>query len=128
MAKIDMNTSCLDDALAFCGQRERYRVADALYCHLHNTGQYLAGNTADTDVEWMARDLYEDWISRRPGPDKWEHAAPEHRSMFDELARVCIEAMPRLQRRIAGRLIEMSKVIQDIERAEQAAYKAKGGG
>ena len=45
MAKIDTNTSFLDDALDFCGQKERYYVADALACKLHNTGYSLKGNT-----------------------------------------------------------------------------------
>ena len=127
MSEVDMRTTFLEDALEFCGQKERYHVADALYCHLHNTGQYLDGNAAENDVEWTARNLYEDWISRRPGPDKWEHASQEHRMMFEDFARVCLKMLPRLQQRIADRLIQLSKVMQDIERAERKAYQAKGG-
>ena len=127
MSKIDTRTTFLEDALDFCGQSERYKVADALYCCLHNTGQALAGNTAENDAEWMARNLYEEWIRHRPGPDRWDQASDDHRELFDNVARCCLKIMPRLQARIADRLIEMSKVIQDIERAERAAYKARGG-
>ncbi|MFO0892419.1 MAG: hypothetical protein U0790_25170 [Isosphaeraceae bacterium] len=121
------HTTFLEDALDFCGTSERYKVSDALYCHLHNTGQYLAGNTQENDAEWLARSLYEEWIRHRPGPDRWDLASPEHRELFDNVARCCLKILPRLQSRIADRLIELSKVLQDIERAERAAYKAKSG-
>lgn len=128
MAKIDIDSSFLDDALDFCGQKERYYVADALYCHLHNTGQALEGNTDENDVEWMARNLYEEWASQNYSVcTQWNLASDEAKVKFRDFARVCLKMMPRLQQRIASRLILMSKVLQDIERAERAAYKAKGG-
>ena len=127
MSKIDTRATFLEDALDFVGQKERYMVADALYCHLHNTGQSLAGNTAENDAEWMARTLYEEWISHRPGPARWDKASDDHRELFSNLARCCLKMMPQLQMRIADRLIELSKVLQDIERAERAAHKKKGG-
>lgn len=117
----------LDDALDFCGQSERHKVADAIYCCLHNTGQTLAGNTQEDDVEWFARNLYEEWISHRPGPPRWDAASPEHREMFHGVARTCIKVMPRLQERIASRLIDLSRVLRAIERAERAACKASEG-
>jgi len=122
-----MNTSFLEDALDFCSQKERYHVAGALYCHLHNTAQELAGNTADNDVQWIARELYRDFKSRRPGIEDIAQATPEERSQWEDIARVCLRIMPHLQQRIASRLIELSKVMADIECAERAAYKTLEG-
>lgn len=127
MSRENDRKTFLEDALDFCGQNERYGVADALYCRLHNTGYHLAGNTAENDLEWLASKLYEEWISHRPGPARWEQSSPEHRELFHGVARCCLKILPDFQLRVASRLIEFSKVVRDIELGERAAYKAKGG-
>lgn len=119
--KVDTNKTFIEDAMSYASQETRERVADALYCHLHNTGQTLAGNTQESDVEWFARIMWED-RDRRHG-ERWDNESETTKGLFREFAALAIKMMPRIQNRIASRLIELSKVMEDINRAEREATK-----
>ena len=54
-----MSKNTLDDALDFAGQEAKHWVVDALRGMFHNEGYTLNGNTAESDMEWFARKLYE---------------------------------------------------------------------
>lgn len=125
--KADTDKTFIEDALDFASREQRYMVADALFCSLTNTGQQLDGNTAENDSEWLAREIWRDYASRRPLPEDIDKATAEQRSEWNAIARTCIKIMPRLQQRIASRLIALSKVLADIELVERRAYKAAGG-
>jgi hypothetical protein len=121
MSTINDDTSFLDDALAFASIEQRYHVADALACHLHNDGYALQGNTEASDVDWFARNIFErDPVQR----SSWERAASDVQETFREIARVVIAALPAYQMRVAHRLITLSKVVRDIERAERKQHEA----
>ena len=112
-----LDTSFLDDALRYASRETRNHVADALACHLHNDGYQLEGNTEANDVEWFARTLY----CRKDIPAAWDRASDEVKAAHREIARGVIAVLPDFQLRIAHRLIALSKVVRDIERAERAA-------
>lgn len=119
--KRDLDTSLLDDALGFVTGEARYNVLDSLACYLHNTGYALQGNNEASDVEWFARRLFE---HDRHGNGRWESA--ENAEDWRSVARVVLAALPDYQRRVASRLIELSKVVRDIERAERAVRSRSG--
>lgn len=115
--------SFLDGALNFASRETRGYVADALACHLHNDGYALEGNTEANDVEWFARNLYE----RFHVNTVWERADDTAKERYRGIGRDVIALLPDLQLRIAHRLITLSKVVRDIERAERSQRKkAKG--
>ena len=121
MRETNLDTSFLDDALKYASQETRYHVADSLACHLHNDGHALNGNLEANDVEWLARNLYE----RPDAVSLWENAPLDTRGEWRQIARRVIAVLPAFQIRIAHRLITLSKVVRDIERAERAQHKAK---
>lgn len=109
--------SQLDDALAFLTDRKaRYHVLDSLACYLHNDGYALDGNTEESDVEWFARNL---WEREHERSGRWEQAPEEEKTRFIRLAQMVIAELPAFQLRIAHRLITLSKIVRDIERAER---------
>jgi hypothetical protein len=123
--------SFLDDALNFCGQEARHFVADALACHLHNTGYQLEGNTQDTDVEWFARVIAQR-VRSIEVPGQWDMLPPGVKESYRETARAVIDCLPALQQRMANRLISLSKIMADISRIERersrSAAPRKGEG
>jgi hypothetical protein len=106
------DTSFLDDALGFASGQVRHHVADALACHLHNEGYALEGNTEANDIEWFARNLYENG-----GTSSWDRAPESSRGEYRAIARNVLLVLPRFQERVAHRLISLSKVVREIERA-----------
>lgn len=117
-----LDTSFLDDALEYVSREARHNIADTLACHLHNAGYALEGNTEESDLEWFARRMYE---HRDPG--SWERAPQERRGEYREIARNVLAVLPDFQLRMAHRLIALSKVVRDIERAERAERKKLTG-
>jgi hypothetical protein len=59
-----IDSSQLDDALAFVAPPARYHVVDAIACYLHNDGYALEGNTEANDGDWFARQI---WQRMNPG-------------------------------------------------------------
>lgn len=108
-----LDPSFLDDALSFASGQLRHHVADALACHLHNDGYALEGNTEANDVEWFARTIWE----TETGGSRWDIASDEVKESYRRTARAVIAALPRFQERVARRLITLSKVVREIERA-----------
>lgn len=116
--KTEMDTSLLEDALGFVTHKARHDVLDSLACYLHNTGYALQGNTEANDVEWFARRL---WDHNNRGNGRWDLA--DDADTWRAIARVVVAALPDYQMRVAHRLIELSKVVRDIERAERSAQR-----
>lgn len=116
------DSSFLDDALHFASREAQQWVADALACHLHNTGYALEGNTEANDVEWFAQALYQDVTSGVR--THWENATEEFREGYRRTARTVIRVLPDFQLRVAHRLIALSKVVRDIERARRKEVRA----
>lgn len=115
MRETRLDTSFLDDALAECSRDAKHAVVDSLACHLHNDGYALEGNTEANDVEWFARNLYE----REAEPGPWERATELAKRDYRSIARGVLAVLPQFQLRVAHRLITLSKVTRDIERASR---------
>lgn len=111
----DDRKSFIETALNYASQETRSYVADSLACYLHNDGYALEGNAEANDVEWFARNLFE----RRRHDNAWDRLAKDAKEPYREMARVVIGVLPDFQLRIAHRLITLSKVVRDIERAER---------
>jgi hypothetical protein len=117
-----LDQSFLDGALDFASLEARHWVADALACHLHNTGYQLEGNTEASDVDWFAHSL---WRAKTGGgPAAWDNAAEDVREQYRHTARLVIQVLPQYQLRVAHRLIALSKVVRDIERAIRSARRS----
>lgn len=112
------NSSFLEDALHYASRETRNYVADSLACHLHNEGYALEGNTEANDVEWFARRLWETDVE--PIRQRWDTLTEDGREQWRRIARAVIAALPDYQLRVAHRLIALSKVVREIERAERA--------
>lgn len=117
-----LDSSFLDDALRYASQEAQQWVADALGCHLHNTGYALEGNTETSDMAWFARNL---WQAETELPNRWESVPEETRERYCRTARTVIRVLPDYQLRVAHRLIELSKVVRDIERAMRKEVRAR---
>lgn len=117
-----LGTSFLDDAMQYASLETRQRVADALACHLHNDGYALEGNSEANDVEWFARNLYERFHNHARA---WDRDGDDVKVRYREIARDVLALLPGFQLRIAHRLITLSKVVRDIERAERAQRKSR---
>jgi hypothetical protein len=113
--------SFLDGALDFASLEARHWVADAMACYLHNTGYDLDGNTEASDVTWFARVIWQG-EHRMASPAIWDNAAEDFREGYRRTARAVIRALPEYQLRVAHRLIELSKVVRDIERHARHAW------
>lgn len=116
----DDRASFLDDALNYASRETRSYIADSLACYLHNDGYALKGNTEANDVEWFARILYERPYENR----RWDRAGAETQEQYRQTARTVIAVLPEFQVRVAHRLITLSKVVRDIERAEREQREA----
>jgi hypothetical protein len=112
-----LDTSFLDDAMQYASREARHTVADALACHLHNDGYALEGNLEANDVEWFARLLWNE--DAKPIRERWDTLGDSDRERYRQIARVVIATLPAFQLRVAHRLITLSKVVRDIERAER---------
>lgn len=113
--------SFIETALEYASRETRNHVADSLACYLHNDGYALEGNTEANDVEWFARNTFERHPDRRDGRG-WERAADDEKERYRDIARGVMAVLPDFQLRIAHRLITLSKVVRDIERAERQQH------
>lgn len=117
----DDRKSFIESALDYASHEARHWMADALACHLHNDGYALEGNTEANDVDWFARNLADH--ARSVGWDRLEIGEQEY---YRATAKVVLAVLPDYQLRVAHRLITLSKVVRDIERAERNQRKKTG--
>lgn len=114
------DSSQLEDALAFVPPPHRHNATDSLACYLHNDGYALEGNTEANDVEWFARTLFD---RKNDNPGAWNVMPEAAKEPYQEIARAVLAVLPAFQLRIAHRLITLSKVVRDIERAARLEKK-----
>lgn len=114
-----LDTSLLDDAMHYASREARHSVADALAAHLHNDGYALEGNTEANDVEWFARNLWAQDAGNTAADFDRPYVAENVREQWRRAARAVLAVLPAFQLRVAHRLITLSKVVRDIERAER---------
>ena len=117
---------------------------DEAACMMHNVGATLCGNTQASDIEWLARRLYQssnfgmgsvdtmqwslsndDFEKLALTPDRpwtgkrWETLDESERSAWQKLARMCLYALPHIAERIGDRFIEQAKALRIVQRANR---------
>lgn len=95
----------------------RHHALDSIACYLHNEGYSLDGNTAESDVEWFAAELY-----RRRSGELFELC--HDKEYWRELANRCLEMLPSIVDRISHRYIAVSRAVHAMARAAREAEKA----
>ena len=106
----------LSDAIKYFPGEMKPDLLDVLHCTLHNDGYGIQANTEPGDVEWFADILY----SRFHDGRSLRNADTETQEHWQKIARTCIQEMPGLMSRMAGRYILWSKVARSLELAERA--------
>jgi hypothetical protein len=107
--------SDLTDALDRVDKVNQYYILDSLHCAIHNNWATLTGNTEESDVEWFANMLSRA-IDERP-LDRACEASQDH---YRKIAKVAVESMPRLQERMASRLLCLRDMLKDYQKMQMA--------
>lgn len=118
MSKEFKTHESLSDALDRVDRVNQYYLLDSLSCVLHNAWASTVGNTAENDVEWFA-----DLISRQLDERPIDRAGKECQEYYRRVAKAAIESMPRLQERMAHRLLLLRDHIKDFQKMQEAKGK-----
>lgn len=100
------------------------RTLESVYAITHNLGGSLEGNTAETDVEWFARVIWE--AQNHPEGYRWDNVQDFHREQFIGLARLTLENLPRIMSRMANRckyMADAAKIAIESSRAVETKRK-----
>lgn len=106
-----------ESPLAGLAPEARRDVLDGLYCALNNNGHALLGNTAETDLAWFARRLYDTW-GQGVGPP-WDGLGQRRRDDWFRIARAALAALPLLMQRVGDRCVLHSRVLGTVLDAER---------
>lgn len=114
----------LEHALDFISVEARHYVTDAVYCTLFNLAGDLEGNTAESDTDWWA---YELWREMHPMGTRWawEALSVDERAHWEKLASVSIERLPFLLSRIANRCRSQATALGMLAKAERQRLQEK---
>jgi hypothetical protein len=129
----------LSDALDFVSREARTWVLDAVYCSFSNIAGDLEGNTAEHDVEWFARNLWERFGERRNWPvgpaveehllgrravcPRWDVAGEPEKELWRAIAKTSLDTLPGLMSRVAHRCRAVAAAVNAVLKAERAAAK-----
>ena len=101
--------------------QRKWHFLDAVACELHNHGHNLDGNTAESDLEWFARHMWEERWGKPPR--HWEVALnQDERDYWIRTAQAALAALPGLQARIASRCIALSKSVRMLSNHARGVY------
>jgi hypothetical protein len=93
--------------------RQARDAVDALHADHHNLWATLEGNTAESDVRWFARQVYEETRREVCEPFKrFDDLDDFERSRWERVASACLARLPFLMSRVANRC----KAIADATR------------
>jgi hypothetical protein len=116
------SSDLFDSARFYCRVESKTReFLEDIHATAHNLWGSLEGNTAETDVEWFARILYD--AEDRPEGRRWDNEADRVREQFIRLSRTTIQELPRLMSRMANR----AKHMAEAAKFALDAHKAKEG-
>lgn len=112
---------------------------DSLACQLHNDGSDLTGNTAGSDIAWLAARLFEastlgacdmrfrDWrinpeefaeLKLHPQgvwhPERFDQLPEEKREAWIKLARVVTHVMPEFAERVGHRMMKQAEAVRAV--------------
>jgi len=116
-------------------------AADAMHAKRHNAGGSLVGNTAGSDLEWLARQLFGwsrlgagnisttpwlleraqwDYLGLEPeavfqdAPRYWDACTPVQKDAWRKLARIVMFIMPKFAERVGHRFLEQAEAIKHV--------------
>jgi hypothetical protein len=119
---------------------------DAAACTLHNLGASLKGNQQASDIEWLARVLFENsrlgsgCISTVPwlvDSEQWDYLELEPQTLLGEgfyhwqaltetqqeawrkLARICLYVLPSFASRVGSRYMQLSNALRATWKANR---------
>ncbi len=114
-----LDNHLMSEALDFVGAEARHLVMDAVYCALANSASDLEGNTAETDVNWFAFQIWGE-ARRDHNNHVWENVLSEdEREHWRTVARACLDRLPFLMSRMANRCRRAAEVANTLARAER---------
>jgi hypothetical protein len=125
-------------------QKQAQQIEDAMVV-LRNCGATLTGNTQESDLEWLARVLFEaslygmgdvrtvPWVVSRDewerlglvpmslmgdGPKRFDRLGEADQEAWRKLARVCMWVMPSFADRVGSRFMEQASALEAVWRRE----------
>lgn len=111
-----MKQSFYDKACKYVSREAEENIVDAILCTFHNEGYALDGNTAQTDVEWFARILFD--RRKQFSVPHWDNLDEDTRNMWLERSQDAIDLLPRMDR-IAHRTIHISQGLRTIAQEQK---------
>jgi hypothetical protein len=107
----------LVEALDFAGKDAQMKTLDSLYSYFHNEGYTLQGNTAESDVQWLAQLLYETNPGSRAA---WDRLSEGEQGKWVETAKHTLDVLPRLAERMANRYLAIAAAMWSERQVETA--------
>lgn len=128
-------------ALRTIVSRELDHAIDSIACQRHNDGANLTGNTQITDLEWLARCLFNSsrlgagdirtvpWLIGREqwdelglipeavfgdGPRRFDMLTDEQADAWRKLARIVMHVIPQFAERVGHRWMDQAKAIRSV--------------
>jgi hypothetical protein len=119
---------------------------DSAYCTLHNLGASISANQQCSDIEWLARVLFEhsrlgagdistvpwlisgeqwDYLTLEPqallgdDPRHWQALTDEQREAWRKLARICLYVLPSFASRVGHRYMQQARALQQVWKQER---------
>lgn len=115
-------------------------AVDEIACDRHNDGGDLVGNTQASDLEWLARNLFDastlgasdvrtvEWLigseqwkelglfrkSCFDGPQAFDQLSDEQRDAWIKLARIVMYVIPAFAERVGHRWMKQAKAIREV--------------
>lgn len=99
-------------------RKDREYLLDSIHCATHNLWGTLEGNTAESDVVWFARVLFD--ANNIYDGRRWDNAEQATRDHWTTVAALTLDNLPRIMSRIASRckaMAEASKIAIEAHRA-----------
>lgn len=112
--------------LNYVSREARRCVLDAVACALHNDGASLSGNTAGSDIEWLARGLWQ--RESREVPGAWDMRSDSTKDHYRSMACLFIEVMPGFAERVGHRMMLAAKAFRTLERGLRVSASNKSQG
>lgn len=99
---------------------KRAEFLESMSCYLHNEGHSLQRNSAEFDVEWLARAMYANRTGG--GLNDIERAGDDARQEYKAMAEAALACFPHLCERIGSRYVTAKAAIEtELQRARACA-------
>ena len=110
------SNNSLSNELDFVSGGAKDLVRDAVQAILFSKGNELGGNTQANDLNWFAREIYEEMHPFA----FWKDLPSEQREHWHEIASASLNRLPSLMERIADRCRVQSETLRSLMESEKA--------